>query len=63
MKRKDYVWTTNRILDTLNKYPNHKILSITEIDNCIAIQVEYFSEKFNSKVSTIINIYADGECE
>lgn len=60
---KKYEWTVNRVLDTLNKYSNHKILSISQIDNIIAIQIEYVSEKFNSKVSTIINIYADGENE
>lgn len=60
---KKYEWTVNRVLDTLNKYSNHKILSLTQLDNIIAIQIEYISEKFNSKVSTIINIYADGENE
>lgn len=56
-------WTVDRITDTLNKYSNHKILSISQIDNIIAMQIEYISEKFNSRVSTIINIYADGEKE
>lgn len=28
MELKKYHWTVNRVLDTLNKYSNHKILSI-----------------------------------
>lgn len=56
-------WTVNRLLDTLNKYSNHKILSIQIMENKIVLQIEYISGKFNSKVITYVNIYADGESE
>lgn len=60
---KKYEWTVNRVLDTLNKYSNHKILLITPINNKLCFKIEYISEKFNSKVRTYVDIYADGEIE
>lgn len=58
--KKNYVWTTNRLLDTLNKYSNHKIISIEQCDDYIRIYIEYSSEKFKSKTRTFVYIYADG---
>lgn len=60
---KEYKWTVDRITDTLRKYSNHKLISMTQLDNCIAIKIEYESKSHKSRVSTIINIYADGEKE
>lgn len=60
---KKYEWTVNRVLDTLNKYPNHKILSITPMNNKLCFKIEYISEKYNSKTITYVDIYADGENE
>lgn len=63
MNRTRKEWTVNRLFDTLSKYSNHKILSIKIMENKIVLQIEYISEKFNSKVITYVNIYADGESE
>lgn len=55
-----YLWTTNRVFDTLSKYQNHKIISIEQEDDYIKICLEFHSTKFKSKTKTFIYIYADG---
>lgn len=52
-------WTVNRILDTLNKYSNHQILSIEQSTDYIELVIEYISEKHNSKTKTKVHIFAD----
>lgn len=57
---KQYKWTTNRLLDTLNKYSNHQIISVEQCDDYIKLHIEYTSEKFKSKTRTFVYMYADG---
>lgn len=57
---KKYKWTTNRILNTLNKYSNHQIISVEQCDDYIKLHIKYVSKKFKSRTSTIVYIYADG---
>lgn len=55
-----YKWTSNRILDTLNKYSNHQIVKVEQYDDWIKLHLEYVSEKFKSRTCTYVYLYADG---
>lgn len=57
------VFSTNRIVDTLKKYDNHKINSLYIYDDCLKIELEFISTSKKSKTETSIKIYCDNYFE
>ena len=53
------VFSNNRVIDTLRRYDNHIITSISNCGEYIRVELEFNSQSKKSKTTTTVNIYCD----
>lgn len=53
------VFSNNRVIDSLRKYDNHTITSISNCGEYIRVELEFNSPSKKSKTNTIVKIYCD----
>lgn len=57
------VFSNNRVIDTLRRYDNHIITSISNCGEYIRVELEFNSQSKKSKTNTIVKIYCDNYFE
>lgn len=57
------VFSNNRVIDTLRRYDNHIITSISNCGEYIRVELEFNSSSKKSKTNTIVKIYCDNYLE